>query len=52
MKKYMKPAVEVEKFTVADVITDSAPVEETTTTVNKDHDIGELSVALDVNDEF
>lgn len=50
MKKYTKPAVEVEKFTVADVITDSNP--------NIDTDIGELSNALDatvapsVGDEF
>lgn len=50
MKKYTKPAVEVEKFTVADVITDSNP--------NFDADIGELSNGIDttvtpsVNDEF
>lgn len=50
MKKYTKPAVEIEKFTVADVITDSTP--------NFDADIGELSNGLDttatveVGDEF
>lgn len=51
MKKYTKPAVEVEKFTVADVITASTPT--------FDGDIGELSnggvdtsVAPNVSDEF
>lgn len=50
MKKYVKPAAEVEKFTVADVITQS--------NLNVDNDIGELSADLDaavapsVGDEF
>ncbi len=50
MKKYTKPAVEIEKFTVADIITDSNP--------NFDADIGELSAELEtaaapsVSDEF
>ena len=50
MKKYTTPAVEVDKFTVADVITQSTP--------NVDTDIGELSNGLDttvvpgVDDEF
>ena len=50
MKKYTKPAVEIEKFTVADIITDSNP--------NFDADIGALSNGLDtsatieVGDEF
>ncbi len=50
MKKYDKPAVEIEKFTVADIITDSNP--------NFDADIGELSngldtaVSVEVGDEF
>ena len=50
MKKYAKPAVEIEKFTVTDIITASTP--------NFDADIGELSadvetaVAPSVNDEF
>lgn len=50
MKKYTKPAVEIEKFTVADVITASTPEEETT--VNKDFETGELSAGLEINDEF
>ena len=50
MKKYTKPDVEIEKFTVADIITASTPT--------FDGDIGELSADLDataapsVNDEF
>ncbi len=51
MKKYTKPSVEIEKFTVADIITDSTP--------NIDTDIGELSnggvdvsAGLEVGDEF
>lgn len=49
MKKYVKPAAEVEKFTVADIIT---------TSVNVDIDIDKLSADLDaavapsVGDEF
>ncbi|MBQ5824949.1 MAG: hypothetical protein IIW48_09095 [Clostridia bacterium] len=43
MKKYTTPAVEVEKFTVADVITESNP------DTNFDADIGELSNGLDAN---
>lgn len=39
MKKYVKPAAEVEKFTVADIITASTPT--------FDGDIGELSADLD-----
>lgn len=50
MKKYAKPAVEIEKFTVSDIITESNP--------NFDADIGELSnnldttVGVEVGDEF
>lgn len=51
MKKYTKPAVEIEKFTVADIITASNPT--------FDGDIGELSggevetaAAPTVSDEF
>ncbi len=49
MKKYVTPAVEVEKFTVVDVITAST---------NIDTDIGELSNGVvvtgdvDTSDEF
>lgn len=52
MKKYTKPAVEIEKFTVADIITESNP------NPNFDADIGALSNGLDtsatieVGDEF
>ena len=49
MKKYTKPAVEIEKFTVADVITLSTPEEKTTVS---DFETGELSAGLDVGDEF
>ena len=50
MEKYIKPSVEIEKFTVVDVITDS----------NKDidNDNGSFpgatvnSVGLEINDEF
>lgn len=49
MKKYTKPAVEIEKFTVADIITLSAPDENQP---NVDTDIGELSAGLEVGDEF
>lgn len=48
MKKYTKPAVEIEKFTVADIITLSTPDNQT----NVDTDIGELSAGLEVGDEF
>ena len=40
MKKYIKPAAEVEKFTVADIITASTPT--------FDGDIDKLSADLDV----
>lgn len=40
MKKYVKPAAEVEKFTVADIITESNPT--------FDGDIGELAADIDV----
>ncbi len=49
MKKYTKPAVEIEKFTVADVITTSG-TEETTKPIGNEFD--ELSVGLEINDEF
>ena len=51
MKKYAKPAVEIEKFTVADVITESTPKEEDTT-ITGGNDFGELSVGIEINDEF
>lgn len=49
MKKYNKPSVEIEKFTVADVITDSTP--------KIDTDIGDVpeapnAVTVEVGDEF
>ncbi len=49
MKKYAKPSVEIEKFTVADIITDSTPVVDNP---NVDTDIGELSAGIEVGDEF
>ena len=48
MKKYDKPSVEIDKFTVADVITLSTPDEQP----NVDRDIGELSAGLEAGDEF
>ena len=54
MEKYIKPSVEIEKFTVADVITDSTPADDKT--VNNDTgSFGGLtgnSVGLEINDEF
>ncbi len=51
MEKYIKPSVEIEKFTVADVITESSNKE-------IDNDMGGFgdltgnSVGLEINDEF
>lgn len=53
MEKYIKPSVEIEKFTVADVITDSTgsdkPVDNNTGSFG---DITGNSVGLEINDEF
>ena len=47
MKKYAKPSVEIEKFSVADVITESS----TGDTIDRDI-IDSLSTDLEVGDEF
>lgn len=53
MKKYIKPAFDVEKFTVADIITTSS-TDETTTKIENDveDNMGFDSVGLEINDEF
>ena len=55
MRKYVKPEFDVEKFTVADIITTSSTEETTTTKVENDMDddlFGSDSVGLEINDEF
>ncbi len=51
MEKYIKPSVEIEKFTVSDVITESN-YKETDNDTGSFGDLTNNSVGLEINDEF